>query len=77
MMVVPIETGPAFRAGRPMTLFDGGFSTTRARDFDIAPDGRFVAVRSPGGVAGQREVRVPLNWPAELRRVGGGSLGSG
>jgi hypothetical protein len=71
MLAVPVDTQPTFRAGRPEVLFEGGFSTSRARDFDIAPDGRFVAVRVPGGQAGQREMRVLLNWPAEMRRVAG------
>jgi serine/threonine protein kinase/Tol biopolymer transport system component len=71
MMMATIETTPAFRAGRPVQLFDGGFNTDRSHDFDVAPDGRFVAVRVPGGVAGQREMRVLLNWRAEMARVEG------
>jgi serine/threonine protein kinase len=71
MMTASIETKPSFRAGKPTQLFDGGFNTDRAHDFDIAPDGRFVAVRVPGGIAGQRELRVLLNWPAEMQRVEG------
>jgi Tol biopolymer transport system component/tRNA A-37 threonylcarbamoyl transferase component Bud32 len=71
MLAVSIETRPTFRVGRPVVLFDGGFNTSRSRDFDITPGGRFVAVRVPGGQAGQREMRVLLNWPAEMRRVSG------
>ncbi len=71
MYAVPIETRPGFSPGKPVVLFEGGFNTSRARDFDVAPDGRFVAVRVPGGQAGQREIRVLLNWPAEMQRVAG------
>ncbi|MDZ4804752.1 MAG: protein kinase [Candidatus Eisenbacteria bacterium] len=62
MMVVAIETGPTLQVGNPVRLFDGGFSVTRARDFDVAPDGRFVALRSSGAGVGQRELRMLLNW---------------
>jgi Tol biopolymer transport system component len=71
MMAVAVDTAPVLRAGKPEALFADVFSTGRARDFDVAPDGRFVAVRVPGGAVGQRELRVLRNWPAELRRVSG------
>jgi serine/threonine-protein kinase len=71
MMAVAVDTGTGFRAGKAVELFSGGFNTARARDFDVAPDGRFVAIRVPGGGAGQREIRVVLNWPQELKRVEG------
>jgi serine/threonine-protein kinase len=70
MMAVPIETRPTFRAGTPVALFDGGFSIRTSRTFDVAPDGRFVAVRTAsGGIAGQ-ELRVLLGWESEMKRVG-------
>ena len=71
MMSVPVQMEPSFHVGRPVELFTGGFNTDRSRDFDVAPDGRFVMVRVPGGSAGQHEVRVLLNWPEEYRRVRG------
>jgi Tol biopolymer transport system component len=71
MMVAPIITKTSFSAGKPKPLFEGGFNTSRARDFDVAPDGRFVAVRAPGGESGKREIRVLLNWQEEIRRVAG------
>jgi Tol biopolymer transport system component len=61
MMAVAIETRPSFRTGTPRTLFDGGFSNTRAHDFDVGPDGRFVCIRRGGGRAGQ-ELRILLGW---------------
>ena len=71
MYSVPIQTRSGFSAGKPVVLFEGGFNTSRPRDFDVAPDGRFVAIRLPGGNAGQRELRVLRNWPVEMRRVAG------
>src|SRR5262245_37688061 len=61
MMSVPIQTRPALKVGAPILLFDGGFNTARPHDFDVAPDGRFVAIRRAPGVAGQREVRIVMN----------------
>jgi len=69
MMSARVVTTPEFRADSPQVLFEGGFNTNRARDVDVAPDGRFLAVRVPGGQAGHVELRVLLNWPEEMRRV--------
>ncbi len=66
MMVASISTRPALRIGRPEILFEGGFNTSRARDFDVAPDGRFVAVRTGGGAV-RTEMRLLLNWPQALK----------
>ncbi len=71
MMRAPVDARSGFSAGKPEQLFDGGFNTSRARDFDVAPDGRFVAIRVPGGIAGQQELRMLRNWPEEMRRVSG------
>jgi len=70
MMVAAIDAQPSLRVGTPELLFEGGFNTSRARDFDIAPDGRFVAVRSGGG-GSQLELRLLLNWPQELKGTAG------
>ena len=72
MMAVPVETRPDFRAGTPTELFDGGFNTSRPRDFDVGPDGRFVAVARAGGRGGQQELRMLLDWEAQTRAVGVG-----
>jgi len=68
MMTVPVETEPAFRAGTPALLFEGGFSVTRPRDFDVGPDGRFVALHR-AGTASQRELRLLVNWEQAAART--------
>lgn len=74
MMSATVNTRDGFDSGTPQEAFEGGFDHDRPRYFDIAPDGRrFVAVRTPGGVAGQRQLRVLLNWPAEAKRLEGSS----
>jgi len=72
MMAVPVQTQPTLNLGVPVPLFDGGFSTSRLREYDIAPDGRFVVVRRAGGDAGLPELRMLLNWGQEMRRLAGG-----
>jgi serine/threonine protein kinase len=73
MMAVPIETRPAFRSGRPVQLFEGGFEVASSRSFDVAPDGRFVAVRRGAGGSSQMELRMLLNWQDEMKRKAGPS----
>jgi Tol biopolymer transport system component len=68
LISVPITTRPALQVGAPVEISDGGISTFRSRDFDVAPDGRFVTVRHASG-AGQNEMRVLLNWDKELERT--------
>jgi serine/threonine-protein kinase len=70
MMAAPIATQPVFRIGNPVELFDGGFAAGSRRDYDIAPDGRFIAVGRTGDEGGQQELRMLLNWPEAMRRVG-------
>jgi hypothetical protein len=69
IMAARVSTKPDFRADTPVRLLEGGFNANRQRDVDVAPDGRFVAVRVPGGQARHMEMRVLLNWQEEMRRV--------
>jgi dipeptidyl aminopeptidase/acylaminoacyl peptidase len=71
MMAVPFATEPRVGLGTTVTLFDGGFDTERARDFDVGPDGRFIATRRIGGGSGLQEVRLLINWQQEVARMGG------
>jgi Tol biopolymer transport system component len=71
MMAVPVQTRPAFRAGVPVERLAGGFNTSRARDFDVAPDGRFVAIARGTGEGSRQEIRMLLNWEQELKRLAG------
>jgi serine/threonine-protein kinase len=68
MMVVPIQTEPAFRAGKPTVLFDGRFALTGTfvNEYDVAPDGEhFVMLQDVESRANQ--IHVVLNWFEELK----------
>ena len=45
MMTVPVETGASFTAGRPELLFEGPYLDDLARNYDLAPDGRFLMIK--------------------------------
>jgi Tol biopolymer transport system component/predicted Ser/Thr protein kinase len=70
---VSVTTRPAFAFGNPVAVprpFLGGPPSAR-RNFDITPDGRFVATVAPGsstsGPAATAEIHVVLNWFEELK----------
>jgi Tol biopolymer transport system component len=70
LMAASIQPQP-FRASAPRKLFDlpgavYNFDQNFA-DYDVASDGRFIAVRRDGRPAG--EIQVVLNWTEELRRA--------
>jgi eukaryotic-like serine/threonine-protein kinase len=70
MMVVPVQSKPAFTAGTPRMLFEGRYgATANIRGYDVAPDGRFLMVqqkdRPPMRVA---EMIIVQNWVEELRQ---------
>jgi hypothetical protein len=74
MLAVPMQSGTTLVAGRPQLLFEfmmppiqGGF-----RLYDVAPDGRFLMIRSgqaeaAAGTAPQ--IVVVQNWFEELKRL--------
>ena len=74
MLAVPVQSGTTLVAGRPQVLFEFAMFPTAAgqRPYDIAPDGRFLIIRS-----GQTEADgstapnmiVVLNWYEELKRL--------
>ena len=45
MMAIPVETGASFTAGRPELLFEGPYLDDLARNYDLAPDGRFLMIK--------------------------------
>ena len=64
VMAVDVETGSAFRAGSPKTLFE-----KTSVDYDVAPDGtRFLMLKSSAPASGPAEVHVIVNWFDDLRR---------
>lgn len=72
MMRVPVRTSPAFSAGTPEALFDASkyFLTTIGRNYDVAPDGRFVMIAQPRMDASQSvPITVVLNWLQELKDI--------
>jgi serine/threonine protein kinase len=62
MVAVDVETGAAFRAGTPLTLFE-----TVSSDYDVTPDGRRFLMLKPA-IAETSELHVILNWFDDLRR---------
>ncbi len=69
MMLVETETEHEFRAGRPQVLFRGPFALDNFANanYDVSADGqRFIMVQSKE--SGMVNVRVVLNWFAELER---------
>ena len=72
IMSVPVSTGAAFTAGRPMTLFQTPLtvnrrSPTRDRQYDVAPDGRFL-ISVPAASAAYIPFTVTVNWDAVLEK---------
>ena len=74
MFAVPVRSGTTLVAGRPHVLFEfampasgGGF-----RPYDLAPNGRFLIIRSgqaEGGVGTEPQIVVVQNWFEELKRL--------
>jgi dipeptidyl aminopeptidase/acylaminoacyl peptidase len=68
LMVVPVQHQP-FRAAPPRKLFNFPSATygldPYAAEYDVAPDGRFLAVRRESA----SDVQVILNWVEELRQL--------
>jgi serine/threonine-protein kinase len=69
MMAVAVETEPSFTAGTPQVLFAGQYDMNpgAAQSYDVAPDGRFLMLRSNRESA---QLHVVVNWIEELRALG-------
>ena len=74
MFAVPVQSGTTLVAGRPQVLFEfamlawGGGTWP----YDIAPDGRFLIIRSgqaEAGVGTAPQIVVVQNWFEELKRL--------
>ena len=73
MMVVDVETSPAFKPSKPRVLFEGRYETSFQvpgfRFYDVSPDGqRFLMVKSERPQASPQLVLV-VNWIDELKRL--------
>ena len=76
MILVPVQTEPTFKAGRPTVLFEGSYSRARPgvtlANYDITPDDqRFIMVQedSDEGERSATQINVVLNWFEELKRL--------
>jgi hypothetical protein len=64
VVAVPIRTGASIELGAPKTLFTmpGKY---RWAGYDVAPDGRFLAI-VPDALASEQPLTVVVNWMAGL-----------
>ena len=74
MLAVPVQSGTTLVAGRPQVLFEFAMSPPigGARPYDIAPDGRFLIIRSGQAETGRGtapNLIVVQNWFEELKRL--------
>lgn len=70
-MVVDIRVEP-FQASRPRVLLENVPESTRVfweRDYDVAPDGRFLMIAPDKDEQTATELQVILNWFEELKRI--------
>ncbi|MDA2930045.1 protein kinase [Acidobacteria bacterium AH-259-O06] len=72
MMATAVETGAELKIGDPEMLFEGRFLPTgrpdARRNYDIAPDGRFLMIKREQDVT-PTEFSILLNWFEELKRL--------
>jgi hypothetical protein len=74
MMAVPIEYRPELSIGEPRPLFEtplfvGSGPGPGPRHYDVAPDGRFLMMKSAEGAEAQTRLIVVENWLDELKRL--------
>jgi Tol biopolymer transport system component len=73
MFAVAVQPGTTLVTGRPQVLFEFAmFGALGSRQYDIAPDGRFLIIRSGQAEAGggsASNLIVVLNWIEELKRL--------
>ena len=72
MMVVAVQTEPAFSVGTPRVLFEGSYLSQGllASNYDVTPDGqRFVMIQASGQQQeAPTQINVVLNWFEELKQ---------
>jgi len=72
LVSVPVRTSPSFEAGPPRVLFRTGYegllSNVDSPNFDVTADGsRFLIMKSPDLDTTAPNIRVVLNWFADLK----------
>jgi serine/threonine-protein kinase len=72
MMAVDIATHPGFAAGKPMVLFEGGYSPApgTGNNYDVSPDGQRFLMLKPReqDQPAPTQINVVLNWFEELKQ---------
>jgi serine/threonine-protein kinase len=69
MMAATVRLGADIEIDKPQILFEGSYDDYWiAGNFDVAPDGRFLMVKTPPENA-SRQVNVVLDWFGELERL--------
>jgi Tol biopolymer transport system component len=73
LLAVPIQRTPRFTPGAPQVLFEQVFrvETETNRNYDVAPDGRFLVVRDTAEESMAQHINVVFGWGKELRRATG------
>ena len=65
MMTVAVDgSGAAFGAGQPERLFEGRYLDDLTRNYDVAPDGRFLMIKQADTL---RQIHVVVDWLEDLR----------
>ncbi len=68
LMVVPVETKPAFKPDAPRLVFERAFWHA-GHDYDVTPDGQhFIMIKTSEQQAAPVQVNVVVNWFEELKR---------
>jgi len=68
LMAVPVETKPAFSAGRPELLFSGYYFWS-GHYYDVMPDGKhFIFIQNAQQNDRPSQINVVINWREELER---------
>jgi eukaryotic-like serine/threonine-protein kinase len=57
-----------FEGVKPVVLFEGPYSSSSPRNYDVASDSRFLMLKESEQVAGAIQINVVLNWQEELKR---------
>ena len=74
MLAVPVQPGAQIVSGRAQVLFEFAIAPMLggSRPYDIAPDGRFLIIRSGQAEVGEGtapQIVVVQNWFEELKRL--------
>ncbi|MBD3854208.1 MAG: hypothetical protein IFJ96_05450 [Acidobacteria bacterium] len=69
-MVVPVETEPMLEIGEPEVLFTFDRHTSKiSHEYSVSLDGESIVTTRIPEASKPREIRVVLNWAAELERL--------